>query len=192
MSGKNAQLGDALAYQDFLPVAIRQATNVPDQIRFNRANEINEDVLHNILLLEKYHNEFSEDETDRNSADLSYIDFKLNIILDLVLQLYASQMSMPDERKITLTATQFRCSSPERYQGGDMLVIELYLSKRFLKPLILYGLVDKIEPCGNSQCDYYFSFAEMSPLVQGLLERFIFLKHRRMIAASRREKSDKN
>ncbi len=190
MNDSNQHLGDALAYQDYIPVDFQYQATQPAAIRFNGINELNEEILHNILFLEKHNAEAAEDEADIKSAGLASIDFKLNVILDLMLQVFASQLTIPPQQTILLTSTRLSWTCEQLYAIGDMFIIEVYLSRRFPRPLILFGPIDKLEQEEAGQFCYHIHLDGMSGSVQDLLERFIFLKHRRMIASSRRNKNN--
>lgn len=189
MADTNRHLGDALAYHDFIPVGIIPQNCRPEPLSFGGINELNEEVLHNILFLEKYHNEVKDDDSD-NAAGLAHIDLKLNLILDLMLKVYASQLTIPPPQSILLTSTRFTWTSEKEYQSDDMFFIDIYLSRRFPKPLRLFGVIDRVERDDSGHFCYHITLEELSVSVQELLERFIFLKHRRMIASVRRDNNN--
>jgi hypothetical protein len=70
---------------------------------------------------------------------------------------------------------------------GDELIVEMYLSRRFPRPLKVYGRISSVEMLEKGGFKIILDFGQLSLPVQNLLERFIFLKHRRMVASTRRE-----
>jgi hypothetical protein len=191
MTAHESVLGDALTYEDYLPVTLRPTSGPPDMIRLNGINSQSEDILHNILLLEKQHSDLADEDTDRLSSELAYIDFKLNVLLDLMVQAFANQLNIPPESHIFLSSTCLRleCADNDAYHKGDHLFLDLYLSRRFPRPLTLFATVMSVEALENGEgASSILEFEHMSQTVRDLLERFIFLKHRRMIASTKRER----
>lgn len=187
MTVNESTLGDALTYEDYLPVDLRQVGEIPDPLRLNGLNSETEEALHSILLLERQHTELSEDESDRLTGELSYIDFKLNILLDLIVKVYANQLKIPPDMHTFLSSTGLRCETRFPADIGDKYYADIYLSRRFPRPVIFYGSVIKVErPVGRDTVLIELKFEQMSQTVSNLLDRFIFLKHRRMIASSKR------
>jgi len=187
MTAQESTLGDALTYEDYLPVDLRQIIDLPDTLRLNGLNIQAEDVLHSILLLERQHVDPADEESDRLSSELSYIDFKLNILLDLMVKVYANQLNFPPDLHTYLSSTGLRCNSGLSVMVGDKLYTDIYLSRRFPRPVTFFGTVVKSEIlAGKGEALIELQFEHMSQPVCDLLERFIFLKHRRMIASSKR------
>jgi len=187
MTVQESALGDALTYEDYLPLDMQQVSDSPDMLRLNGLNTQSEEILHSILLLERQHGDSAEEESDRFSNELSYIDFKLNILLDLMVKVYAKQLNIPPDLHTYLSSTGLRCETTRPANLGDKIYADIYLSRRFPRPVIFYGSVVKSEQLEKKDSFLIeLQFEHMSQPVRDLLERFIFLKHRRMIASSRR------
>ena len=187
MTVQESALGDALTYEDYLPLDLQQVSNFPDVLRFNGLNSEAEEVLHSILLLERQHVDPSDEESDRLSSELSYIDFKLNILLDLMVKVYAKQLNIPPDLHTYLSSTGLRCETTFSTEVGNKIYTNIYLSRRFPRPVTFYGTVVKCDQQQGSDTSLIeLEFEHLSQPVCDLLERFIFLKHRRMIASSRR------
>jgi len=187
MTNNTSHLGDALAYEAFLSVSWEQAGMVPDSVYFSRLNERNEEILQNILILEKHHSDLSDDESDRYALELAHIDFKINLVLDLMVQVFSKQLSLPPELFVSMSSSHLQWQCEQEFPRGNNLFLDIYLSSRFPRPLTLFGKVSNIESNEEGGFSILLDFEQISRPVQDLLERFIFMKHRRMIASSRRD-----
>jgi len=188
MAVQDSVLGDALTYEDYLPVDLRRVSDYPDEPRSNGLNLQAEEVLHSILLLEKQHVDLTDEESDRLSGELSYIDFKLNTLLDLMVRVFAKQLNIPPDIHSYLSSTRLRCITTFTAKIGDKLYADIYLSRRFPRPVTFYATVVKCDGVqGDDSSFIELEFENMSQPVCDLLERFIFLKHRRMIASTKRD-----
>jgi len=187
MTVHESALGDALTYEDYLPVDLVRVSDSLDELHFNGLNSQAEDILHSILLLERQHNDPADEDSDRLSSELSYIDFKLNVLMDLMVRVYGAQFNIPSEKHIYLSSTRLRCETTFTASIGDKVYSEIYLSRRFPRPLRFYGTVSSsAKVAGHDASIIELEFENMSQAVCDLLERFIFLKHRRMIASTKR------
>jgi hypothetical protein len=187
MTTITSHLGEALAYQDYLPVSWQLPEAELDPARFLALNEHNEEILLNILRLEKHYSDLVDDDTDRFATELAHVDFKLNLLLDLMVQVFSQQLNIPPECGVSLTSSRLQWNSTQAPQLGDELIVEMYLSRRFPRPLKVYGRISSVEMLEKGGFKIILDFGQLSLPVQNLLERFIFLKHRRMVASTRRE-----
>jgi len=188
MTNSTSHLGEALAYEDILPISWRLHEIVSESSYFFGINEVNEEILKNILMLEKHHSELSDDESDHYASELAHIDFKLNLLLDLMVQVFSSQLNIPPECPIALASSRLVWRSDRTCNQGDTLLVDIYLSRRFPRPLSLPGIVSSVTDLETGIYRIELELEHISLPVQELLEKFIFLKHRRMIALSRRDR----
>ena len=189
MTDTISHFGEALAYEDYLPLSLQPQRFVPDPAFFVGLNDKNEEILQNILVLEKHHSDFPEDDADRTTIELSHIDLKLNLLLDLMVQVYSKELDIPPETAVSLRPSRMHWRSEQVQQQGEYLLVNLYLSRRFPRPLSLFGQVSSVEAHEQSGFRITLALDHISEPVLDLLERFIFLKHRRMVASTRREKT---
>ena len=187
MIDNTTHLGDALAYEDCLPLSWRLSGTEPSPAYFSGLNDKNEEIIKSILILEKHHYESADEDTDRNAIDLARIDFKVNLLLDLMVQVYSKELDIPPETDVSLRSSQLQWCSDQVHQQGEYLFVDLYLSRRYPRPLTLYGRVYGVEVQEQNGYRINLDLDQVSPSVQDLLERFIFLKHRRMVASVRSE-----
>jgi len=187
MTDTTSNLGTALAYEDYLPVSWSLPDREPDSILFSGLNDNNVEVLQNILTLEKHYSDHLDEDADRDAGDLALIDFKLNLLLDMIVQVYSKELDIPPESSISLRSYQLQWHSTQRQNQDDYLLVDLYLSKRIPRPITLYGRVSGVDVLEQNSYRINLDLEQLSPAFLDLLERFIFLKHRRMVASARRE-----
>lgn len=122
------------------------------------------------------------DENPELGQELQRLDFKVNIILELVGQLVSHNLTLPPSSSIKLgpDTVQWVTREPAPSQG-QTLEIRLYLDQRFPFPLSLRGQVAGLAqtPAGSQ---VQLVLDPMSEQTQDLLEKFIFRCHRRHIA----------
>ncbi len=129
------------------------------------------------------------DESLEISHDLQRLDFKVNVILELVAQLVSQNIELPPSADLKLGSHALQWISSELpAQLGQLLQVKLYLDKRFSFPLTLSGQVVDVRQVGNSN-QVQLELDPQTEQTQELLEKYIFRCHRRHIA---RIKSDKD
>lgn len=168
-----------LVYEGHLPLAWKPLSALPADTELAGLEYANSEVLRTIFALESHVGELSED-TEGKSPDLARLDFKVNLLLDLVGQLLSKQLIIPDSRELTLMADGLCWQESDVPPQDSLLRIELYLNLRYPRPLVLHGQVREtqdrrvaVEFCGQGES------------VREGLERFIFVHHRRAVAQSR-------
>lgn len=179
-------LGEGILYEDVLPCGWQVLSAPPSAGESAHWSAANENVLRLVSALE----EFTPDVTDDHgsqSHDLARLEFKLNLVLELVGQLVRGQQALPGARALKLNAhsmlweTYATDSAPA---VGQHLLIALYLNDNLPRPLQLHGIVREFisAPSGGR---VHVEFHELTESVQDLLEKMIFRHHRRSIAQHR-------
>lgn len=139
--------------------------------------EENEMLLRVILALDEYPAEHSE--------ELAALDFKVNIILELLGDLLTHQMDLPDAVALTMGGTELVWTGEGSLPAtGEHIELLIYLHRTFPRPLILRGQVSDIQ--GDS------CHVRLDPLpdaLQEMFEKFIFAHHRREVAHARHGQS---
>jgi len=176
-------LYEELAYQDVLPVLWRNLPMPMDNAVMASYADRNFRVLQacaameeNAVVLEK------PDESSPHSADIVRLDFKVNLLLDLVGQLLVANRPRPTAVPIRFNAlgAQWRGPSPLP-EAGATGVAEIYLRDCVAEPLRLVGRVTNVTPDGQIKA----RFTPPGEAVADLLEKLAFRRHRRKIAESR-------
>lgn len=127
------------------------------------------------------------DESAELSQDLQRVEFKVNIILELVGQLISQNKPTPTNVDITLGPKALRwlaVSNPPEI--GQTLQTKIYLDTRFPFPYVISGCVTSVT---QVEAGYLVvvDAVQTNPHSLGLLEKYIFRCHRRQIARMKSE-----
>ncbi len=116
-------------------------------------------------------------------AEIHRLDFKINIVLELVSQLVAAGKDLPEPVSATLSSnTLIWVSSDNPPPQGAGVTLELYLDLRFLFPVIFQGRVKSLECFSPHASKIGVVFDPLPEPLQVMLEKYIFRCHRRHIA----------
>ena len=180
-------LGKNLSFEDYIPVAWRCVEDPIDDARLEHLIHGNEEVLQSVATLEKLHFESPvDDDAENYSSELTQLDLKLNMLLDLVSELLREQRKLPESVPVTITSdsVQWLCKQtlPEINQ---MIILEVFLHHRLPRPLLIYGQVIEHEKT-QDKTKVMIKFELSSVPNRDLLEKMIFRQHRRKVAQSKR------
>ena len=169
--------GTGLVLEDRLPLRWRvaEAPSVAPPLQLS-----NEETLRVILSLDEHHVEAS-DENPEFAHEVQRLETKINLILELVSQVLARQLQLPESLPVRLSAQEIEWETATAPAVGSAVLIEAYVCPRYPRPLFLPATV-KDSSSGRVRA----VFDELGAPVQDLLEKLIFRHHRRLIAAARR------
>ncbi len=179
-------LGRKLVYTDNVPLEWRQVTDQPTPGQLAAVHEENERVLRYIASLDDFQHEFSDEDLAGLGPGLARLEFKLNIVMDMMSQLLTSQLSLPGSRLIRLGSHDLCWRQPEDDRSGlprpgDDIAIRVYICRQFPHPLVLHGTV--VAPDDGEEdgvcCLHYDPLPDS---VRELLEKMIFRQHRRLVS----------
>jgi hypothetical protein len=175
-------LFEELAYQDMLPVAWRP---LPDQIDPDLAASYtasNVRVLQASTALQEQGLTDKADENSPHSQDLLRLELKINLLLDVVGRILASNQPRPPAVAIRFNAlgATFQGAQPLPRPGAQGCV-EIYLRECVAEPLRLIGRVANVSPGGEIKV----RFLPPGEAIADLLEKLAFRRHRRQVAGSR-------
>ncbi len=125
------------------------------------------------------------EELPQTAAELQRLDLKLNLLLEIVGELLANQRSLPAPTKVRLGHTGIEWLAEDCPPSGAHVCIEVYLRSELPSPLKFHGLavvVDSQEGSVNEGKRVQVRFVGLNPALQDDLEKFIFRRHRRIIA----------
>lgn len=173
-----------LVFTGHLPLAWQELAVLPDAAELQHLEQTNLHILHTLFALDIHAGDYGDDPaTSSNASELKRLDFKVSVLLELVGQLFARQQAIPSERLLTLTVNEliWRTNAPPT---AAPLRLELYCNLSYPRPLILHALTSEIVPLED---DYQIKAAiyQSGEPLQEALERYIFLRHRRLIANRR-------
>ncbi len=177
---------DGLSYLESLPFAFRPIAVPPDTAESARMNAEGVQVLMADASLEDIHRgPDPKDDDGPSAADLQRIEFKLNVLLQLVAGLLARSGDQPPPVPVRLfgDGLEYQATGPVPATGAAGIA-HVYISRGFPKALELPGKV-----VGSRQADgvtwVRVEFVGVGPQVTDLLERLIFRHHRRQVAEAR-------
>lgn len=176
-------LGEGLLYEDNLPLDWKSLDEPLSASALARLVQDNESVLRVISLLEE-HSPVGAEQSSDVGRDLARLDFKLNLLLDLVGQVLAQHLDLPAPAPLRLSARGIEWACVASPSLGTQVLIRVYLSSKYPRPLTCMGQVVRVT-ARNGGHAVQAAFLDLSPSVQDGLSKFIFRYHRRSVAHAR-------
>lgn len=175
-------LGEGLIFKALLPITWTPLGSPLTDQQVSQLNASNEKVLNTIAALEEYPLEPADTHTS-HGHELARLDFKVNLLMDLVSQMLSKHLQLPspipvsiDARGISWTASQL--DNVPKIESTILICV--YLNSDYPRAVEI--------PCRILSVDERNIRAEYLPLgdtVQEALEKLIFRHHRRSIAQAR-------
>jgi hypothetical protein len=177
-------LYDELAYEEVLPVNWAPLAGTVDALVAASVTERNVRLLQALAAIEDHG---SSEKPDESTPDLTRLDFKINLLLDLVGQLVVANRPRPSPVAIRFNAqgAVWKTVAPLP-QAGQQGMVEIHLRDFLAEPLRLTGSLSKVSPEGEMTV----RFAPVGEALADLLERLIFRHHRRQVAGARQPRHD--
>jgi hypothetical protein len=175
-------LYDELAFQDVLPLAWRVQPHAIDRDTAAGFMERNARLLQAREALDQLGPTEKPDESSPNAADLMRLELKVNLLLDLVGQILATNRPRPPAVPVRFNAqgAVWRGQGPLP-EAGSQGVAEIYLHDCIAEPLRLPGRISNVSPDGHVKA----RFVPVGETVADLVEKLCFRRHRRQIAGTR-------
>ena len=180
--------GQGLVLADSLPLRWRAADTESLAGEAGQYHENNDEVLRFIAALEDSSGDLGE-EHQPILQEITRLETKVNLVLTLMGQLLAVHFPLPPRRSVRLGPFGMDWMADSGPQVGDTGAIELWLSTRCPRPLILAGEVERVERVAQGG-RYVLQFTRMAEPLRERLEKIIFRHHRRSIALSRRPRHE--
>ena len=177
-------LYDELAYEEVLPVAWNPLTGAISAAVAASFTERNVRLLQALAAIEDHG---TADKPDESAPDLARLDFKINLLLDLVGQLVVANRPRPAPTPIRFNAqgAVWHCAAPLPAAAVPG-VAEIHLRDFLAEPLRLVGTLTNVSPDGEVTA----RFSPVGEPLADLLERLIFRHHRRQVAGNRQPRRD--
>jgi hypothetical protein len=173
-------LGSSVTLDDMLSVAWQpQGASSPEQLLSLQI--ANHEVLQTILSLDEHHPEL-EEEPAEVAVELQRLEFKLNLVLDLLGHVLSKQLALPTRAPVRLAASYIEWQTAAAPPPDSKVLVEVYLSPHYPRPLVLPGVARAAARGGYAQV----AFHDLGDPVQYALEKLIFRNHRRRVALARR------
>jgi hypothetical protein len=174
-----------LTFDDRLPLAWHGLDAAPDAAELAHVRGANEDVMRTLASLDEHPQEIT-DEHPAVTHELRRLDFKLNLLLDLMGMVLTRHAALPDAVTMRLGAGGVVWDTPVAPPTGQLLRLEVYLSARYPRPLTLFGRVRDARPLASGLARVEVAFEYLSEQETDGLEKIVFVHHRRQVAQSRR------
>jgi hypothetical protein len=173
-------LFDKLAYEELLPVLWRPLGEPVSDMAAQQLAEANLRVLQACDALEEHGKTEKPDDESPHSADIMRLDFKLNLLLDLVGQLLAASQPRARPVPIRFNAMGATWQAASTLAPGAHGILEITLKDLIVQPLHLPA-----EIVGTTQGETRARFHALGETVADHIEKLVFRRHRRKIAGSR-------
>jgi hypothetical protein len=176
-------LYEELAFQSVLPVHWRPTPNPQGDVAAVFADR-------NVRLLQAWDAMEEHGPTEKTSednaafaADLIRLELKINLLLDLVGQIFAANRPRPTAVPVRFNAlgVVWRNAAGPLPEAGAQGIAEIYLHDALAEPLRLPGRVTNVTPDGHIKV----RFLPLGEAVADLIEKLAFRRHRRQIAGAR-------
>jgi hypothetical protein len=175
-------LYEELAYEDKLPVAWRPTPQAPDTALLASHVEKNLRLLQACAALEEHGQHEKQDDNSPHAADIMRLEFKVNLLLDLVGQILATNQPRPRAVPVRFNAKgaiwQTKGSLPMMGEEG---FTEIYLRDCLVQPLTLFGRISSVSPEGRIKVRFF----PLGETIADHIEKLAFRRHRRMVADAR-------
>jgi hypothetical protein len=177
-------LYNELAYEEVLPVNWAPQSGAVDAAVAASVTERNVRLLQALAAIEDHG---VSDKPDESTPDLTRLDFKINLLLDLVGQLVVANRPRPAAVAIRFNSqgAVWRPSTAPA-PAGQQGMVEIHLRDFLAEPLRLVGTLTKVGADGEVAA----RFAPIGEPLADLLERLIFRHHRRQVAGIRQPRRD--
>ena len=168
-----------------LPIRWSRVDESDVQIAVAASHLLNEERLRVINGLDEHRLEIAEEHSGI-SQELHKLDFKLNLILEMVGQLMSAATQPPVAAPVELTPSSITWHCVQEVDRGSWLKVELFLHARYPFPVVMYGEVKSVRKEGEGvQIELALQALSEQSLEQ--FEKYIFRCHRRHIARARQE-----
>jgi len=177
-------LHNELAYHDILPVHWQALARPPNRFTLGSMDEANILLLQACIAVEEQPLRDKNDDLHPLANELARLDFKLNLLLQLVGSLVGRVQStdpVPVQFNALGASWQVRGVAPA---VGDQGLLQIRLHGALVQTLDLYAQVTASENGAVSA-----TFFEMAPAVGELMQQLCFLRHRKQVAGARKSRN---
>ena len=177
-------LYNELAYEEVLPVNWSALSGNLNSAAAASFTERNVRLLQALAAIEDHG---VADKPDESAPDLTRLDYKINLLLDLVGQLVVANRPRPAAVPIRFNSqgAVWQAAAPLPAAGSQGLA-EIHLRDFLAEPLRLAGTLTAV----SAQGEVSVRFAPVGEALSDLLERLIFRHHRRQVAGIRQPRRD--
>ncbi|MGD9598635.1 MAG: PilZ domain-containing protein [Steroidobacteraceae bacterium] len=175
-------LDDELAYIDVVPLCWTALAEAAEPDRVSAQCEQNLRLLQALAALEDHGPTDKADENSPHSADLMRVEFKVNLLLDLVGQILVRGAPRPAAVPMRFNARSATWRTEDRaLVAGAYGRLEIWLREALVEPLRMYGRVVSV----GIDRRVKLRFDALGAPVEDLIEKLAFQRHRRHVAGTR-------
>jgi hypothetical protein len=175
-------LFDELAYEDVLALSWVERPSTFTDAAAQRQAERNARLLLAHEALDEPVGAEKGDDDSPHAAEIARLDFKVNLLLDLVGQLVTANMARPVAVPVRINSCGASWQAVELPPSlGAAGHLQVYLSDALAQPLLLPARIVAVADTGLVRA----RFELLGDLVAEQLERLVFRRHRRRIAGAR-------
>ncbi len=177
-----SNLGDSVFLEQVVPLHWKQVSIEEIKLSIVDYNTKNAKTLGRLLAVgENVH--ATNPDSHGDGHELSKIEFKIDLLLDLITSLVSQQIQLHKKRRFRLYSSHLLWynEKPLTFKPGDQLIMSVWISDDYPRPIYFFCTCEKIteeDGCYIANCQYKHFDAN----VQGLIEKIIFRYHRRAIA----------
>ena len=178
---------EGLGYADALPLGIERLAKLPEGAALAGINHENQQVLVADASLDEQRPlgpDKKNDDEHELAEDLQRLEFKVNVLIQLVARLLKRGGDLPPVRSVRLRSRGLEWLLEGEAVPPGCALVSLHVSRHFPQPLLLPGRVVGQHADGEGEW-LRFAFDGLSPSVTELLERLVFRHHRRSVAGTR-------
>ncbi|MEJ2059027.1 MAG: PilZ domain-containing protein [Gammaproteobacteria bacterium] len=177
-------LEQGVVYQASLPVAWRPLTEPPSEDRLLSLNESNCKLLRMLSVLDDQPPEI-KDASPEIAQELIRLDSKLSLVLELVSEVLAHQLDVPEPTPVAVSEYGIEWQGTELPEVNRHVLVEVYLNVFFPRPLKVCAIVNAVTKQESGTAKILARFSGLSEDVRDGLAKLIFRHHRRLIASRR-------
>lgn len=174
-----------LVYEDLMPLAWEQLPADPDPAEIPAIHQSNELLLRCLNAFDESRFEAIDEDHGPLAHDIARLDFKLNLLLDMVGQLLRAQRPAPAAVPVRISASGLQWRAQRAPDNGSPVRVELFLNRLIPSPIVLHGRVAAVAADGDDR-RIEVRFGQISEPMRNWLEKLIFRQHRRQVAHARR------
>ncbi len=181
-----AHLGSTLVYTDEVPFEWSRLESEPSVGRLSAMLSSNERLLRHIASLDDVHHEADDEDLAGLGPGLARLEFKVNILMEMVSAVLAHQLTLPARTEIRLGSHNliWRSSGTDP-SPGERAIVRLFMNSQYPHPLELIGTIERVDA---ERREVTMHYDRLPDAMQDQLEKLIFRQHRRLISHRRAER----
>jgi len=175
-----------LAYADAMPLGFERLEKLPEGAALAGINQESQQVLVADASLDEQRSfvEKKGDEEHELAEQLQRVEFKVNVLIQLVARVLKQSSALPPVRSFRLNAHGLEWLLDGEQAMPGFGLVSLHVSRHFPQPLLLPGRI--LGQHKDAEGTWLrFAFEGLTPSVVELLERLVFRHHRRLVAGTR-------